>query len=204
MNIVKDCELVKASVTDGKAEMKWYDAEGDQLLTVKFNKQSWDRDTGKFVDDDAKAAQCEEWAQKYLGCTFDDIPDAVGVVHDVYVYDRFCSLWEVEEKARPKKFTEPVKKIIQTTVEAVEIDNVGIHVMYRYKDELYESKYSTSEWVEKLRKFVPDPDKRARAEKRFKETFGVEAADAESIVGTPVQVQVKKAFTSYYGEILPV
>lgn len=205
MEIVKNCELVKASiVNDTRCEMKWYDSEGDRLLTVKFNKQSWDKQSSTFVDDPEKAAQCEAWAQEYIGCSFDEIPETLGIVHDVYVYDRFNSLWEVEEVKRPKKFTEAIKKIIRTRIENVYIDNVGIHVEYLYEGDLYESKYGTSEWIDKLRKFVPDPDKEAKARKRFADTFGVEPEEAGTLIGTEIQVQVKKAFSSYYGDILPI
>ena len=205
MELVKNCELVKAHIVDEtRCEMKWYDSEGDRLLTVKFNRQSWDKNSGSFVDDEEKAAQCEAWAQEYIGCSFDEIPDTLGIVHDVYVYDRFNSLWEVEEVKRPKKFTEAIKKIIKTKIEEIYTDNVGIHVTYLYEGELYESKYGTSEWIEKMKKFVPDPDKEKKARKRFTDTFGVEVEDAQSLIGTEIQVQVKKAFSSDYGDILPI
>lgn len=204
--LIEGCELIEANVIDGsRLEMKFYDQEGDRLLTVKFNKQVWDSDAKKFVADDKKAAQCEEWCQKYFGCSFDDVPEAANMIvyKDVYKYENFNSLWEVDMTDRPAKFTEPVKGIIKTAIEKIVVDQVGIHVQYKYNDKLYESKFATSVWVDKMHRFIPDEEKTKRAMLRFKDTFGVEDPKDESLIGRSIQVQVKKAFNSYYGDILP-
>ena len=128
----------------------------------------------------------------------------MGVSRDVYVYDNFCSLWESEDIQRAKKFDGPIKGIIKTQIENIYLDNVGIHVEYKYNDELYESKYTTSEFIKDLKKWVRDPDREARAYKRFKEIYGVDFSQKDQLIGREIQVQVKKAFSSYYGEVLPL
>lgn len=205
MERIEQCEMIKAEIVNGnRLEMKFYDAKNDLLRTVKFNKQSYDREQGKFVDDQEKAQKCEEWSQKYFGCSFDEVPEQVGVSRDVYVYDNFCSLWESEDTQRAKKFDGPIKGIIKTQIENIYLDNVGIHVEYKYNDELYESKYTTSEFIKDLKKWVRDPDREARAYKRFKEIYGVDFSQKDQLIGREIQVQVKKAFSSYYGEVLPM
>ena len=205
MERIEQCEMIKAEIVNGnRLEMKFYDAKNDLLRTVKFNKQSYDREQGKFVDDQEKAQKCEEWSQKYFGCSFDEVPEQVGVSRDVYVYDNFCSLWESEDIQRAKKFDGPIKGIIKTQIENIYLDNVGIHVEYKYNDELYESKYTTSEFIKDLKKWVRDPDREARAYKRFKEIYGVDFSQKDQLIGREIQVQVKKAFSSYYGEVLPL
>lgn len=205
MERIENCEMIKAEiVNNNRLEMKFYDRENDVLRTVKFNKQNYDREKGQFVDDPEKAQKCEEWSQKYFGCSFDEVPEQVGVSRDVYVYENFCSLWEAEETQRAKKFDGPVKGIIKTTIENIYTDNVGIHVEYKYNDELYESKYTTAEFVKDMKKWVRDPEREERALRRFKEIFGVDVSDKDSLIGVDIQVQVKKAFSSYYGEILPL
>lgn len=205
MERIEQCEMIKAEIVNGnRLEMKFYDAKNDLLRTVKFNKQSYDREQGKFVDDQEKAQKCEEWSQKYFGCSFDEVPEQLGVSRDVYVYDNFCSLWESEDTQRAKKFDGPIKGIIKTQIENIYLDNVGIHVEYKYNDELYESKYTTSEFIKDLKKWVRDPDREARAYKRFKEIYGVDFSQKDQLIGREIQVQVKKAFSSYYGEILPL
>jgi hypothetical protein len=84
------------------------------------------------------------------------------------------------------------------------VDNVGIHVEYKYDGELYESKYTTSEFIKDLKKWVRDPERETRAYKRFKEIFGKDISQKDELIGAEIQVQVKKAFSSYYGEILPL
>ena len=151
MELIKNCELVKVEIINGKrCEMKFYDKENDVLRTVKFNRQSWDSSKGSFVDDPEKEAKCEEWANTYFGCSFDEIPTKTGAVKDVYVYENFNSLWETEETERPKRFTSPIRSIITTTIEDVIIDTIGIHVLYRYKGELYESKYTCAEYIKSM------------------------------------------------------
>ena len=205
MERIEQCEMIKAEIVNGsRLEMKFYDAKNDLLRTVKFNKQNYDRENGKFVDDPEKAQKCEEWSQKYFGCSFDEVPEQVGVSRDVYVYDNFCSLWETEETQRAKRFDGPVKSLIKTKIENIYLDNVGIHVEYKYNDEIYETKYTTSEYIKDLKKWVRDPDREARAYKRFKDIYGVEFSQKDELIGREIQVQVKKAFSSYYGEVLPL
>ena len=132
------------------------------------------------------------------------MPEQIGVRRDVYVYENFCSLWECDDTQRAKKFESPVKGIIKTKIENVYVDTVGIHVEYLYNDELYESKYTTSEFIKDLKKWVRDPEREQRAHKRFKEIFGKDIAQKDELIGADIQVQVKKAFNSYYGEILPL
>ena len=205
MEHIENCEMIRAEVVNGtRLEMKFYDEKNDVLRTVKFNRQNYDREKGQFVDDPEKAKKCEEWSQKYFGCSFDEVPDQVGVFKDIYVYDHFCSLWESEETQRAKKFDSPIKGIIKTKIENIYTDNIGIHVEYKYKDDLYESKYTTSEFIRELNKWVRDPEREARAFRRFKDTFGVDISEKDGLIGTDIQVQVKKAFSSYYGEILPL
>ena len=205
MECIKNCEMIKAEIVNGtRLEMKFYDQENDVLRTVKFNLQNYDRESGKFVDDPEKAQKCEEWSQKYFGCSFDEVPNQVGVRRDVYVYDNFCSLWETEETKRAKKFDNPVKGIIKTKIENIYMDNIGIHVEYQYNGELYESKYTTAEFIKDMKKWVRDPEREARALKRFKEIFGKDISQKDDLIGEDIQVQVKKAFSSYYGEILPL
>lgn len=205
MELIKDCEMIRAEVVNGtRLEMKFYDTVNDVLRTVKFNRQTYDRERGQYVDDPAKEAKCEEWAQQYFGCSFDQVPEHVGEHHDVYVYENFCSLWESEETQKAKKFTTAIKGIIKTKIERIYTDHIGIHVEYLYKDELYESKYATAEYIKDMKKWVKDPDKEAHALKRFKEIFGKDISEKDSLVGAEIQVQVKKAFNSYYGEILPL
>ena len=205
MKRIDNCQMIKAEVVNGtRLEMKFYDTENDVLRTVKFNKQAWDREKGQFVDDPEKEQKCEEWSQKYFGCSFDEVPEQVGVCRDIYVYENFCSLWETEDTQRAKRFDAPVKGIIKTKIENIYVDTVGIHVEYKYNDELYESKYTYSEFVKDLKKWVRDPEREERAKRRFKEIFGRDISEKDTLLGEEIQVQVKKAFSSYYGEILPM
>jgi len=205
MELIKNCEMIKAEIVNGtRLEMKFYDQTHDVLRTVKFNQQRYDREKGQFVDDPEKAQQCEEWSQKYFGCSFTEVPEQVGVSKDIYVYENFCSLWESEETQRAKKFDKPVKGIIKTKISNIYRDNIGIHVEYKVGDDTYESKYTCAEYVQSLKKWIGDPEREARALKRFKEIFGKEFSEKDSLIGTDIQVQVKKAFNSYYGEILPL
>lgn len=205
MERIENCQMIKAEVVNGtRLEMKFYDPENDVLRTVKFNKQNWDREKGQFVDDPEKEQKCEEWSQKYFGCSFDEVPEQVGVCRDIYVYDKFCSLWETDDTQRAKRFDSPVKGIIKTKIENIYVDTVGIHVEYKYNDELYESKYTYAEFVKDLKKWVRDPEREDRAKRRFKDIFGKDISEKDTLIGEEIQVQVKKAFSSYYGEILPL
>ena len=204
MERIESCEMIKAEIVNGnRLEMKFYDEKNDVLRTVKFNKQSYDREKGEYVDDPEKEQKCEEWCDKYFACSFTEVPERVGVRHDIYVYDNFCSLWESEETPRAKKFDAPVKGIIKTKIENIYKDNIGIHVEYMYNGDLYESKYTCAEFIKDLKKWVRDPEREARALKRFKDIYGVDFEHKDSVIGAEIQVQVKKAFSSYYGEVLP-
>lgn len=205
MEHISNCEMIKAEIVNGtRLEMKFYDDVNDVLRTVKFNKQNYDREKGQFVDDPEKAQKCEEWSQQYFGCSFDEVPEKVGAVRDVYVYENFCSLWETDDTKRAKKFDSPIKGIIKTKIENIYKDQIGIHVEYLYNGDLYESKYTCAEFIKDLKKWVRDPERETRALRRFKEIYGKDFSQKDDLIGTDIQVQVKKAFSSYYGEVLPL
>ena len=69
---------------------------GAKFREVNFNKQIYDKDTKKFVDDAEKAQKCEEWAEEYFGLHFDRLAEAIGEKRDIYCYDNFNSLFDVQ------------------------------------------------------------------------------------------------------------
>ena len=200
MEIRENLELVSVEYeSDGqKAVMTFLDRERKEVRQVNWNKQVYK--DNKFIKDEDKAAKVEGWAQEYFGTTFDQLEQCVGTLHTVYIYDRFNSLYPVQSVA---KFTkEMVGEIYKTTVKDVVLDEYAIKIRYDIDGETYESKHTFGTYVESLKEWFVDPQKKDKIFLKFEDKYGVSVADAQSLIGHDMYVEVKAAFgTSYYGDI---
>lgn len=201
MELRKNLELVEVTYSPDKkkATMTFLDKERNEIRDVNFNCQSYDRNSNKFIDDSEKAKKVDKWCRDYFGVSFGNLADCVGEVKDVYVYDRYNSLWETNEA---EKFTDDmVGQIFQTRVKSVTVDDVAIRIGYEIDGKDYESKMTTAKYVQALGKWYGDPAKKEKQYERFEKKFGVPVEKAKTLVGHPLMVEVKKAFSSYYGDI---
>lgn len=200
MELRKDCELVEVVFKNDekKAVLTFLDEEQGQVLEVNFNRQAYDN--GQFVDDPDKAEQVDEWCKEYFDTTYEDLPSKVGVKKDVYVYENFNSLWE---SSVTRKFTVQDKgKVFQTDIKRIEDDGFGIHIYFEFEGDEYESKMMYSDYIENLKKWFVNPQKRKKQREKFANLFGVEVEDADKIVGKEILVEVKVAFKKFaYCEI---
>lgn len=195
MDLRKDCELVEVVYQNDnkKAVMTFLDVENGQVLEVNFNKQVYDENSGKFVDDPEKDEKVEKWCQEYFGNDFDSLSEKVGERKDVFKYERFNSLWEAEEFVRPEKFDIKDKgKMFSTEIDDVVVDNIGIHIRYKIEDKLYQTNMNYSKWVDTLRKWFENPQQKENQFKKFEDKFGVKPGDAKEIVGKPIMVEVRQ------------
>jgi hypothetical protein len=96
MELKEQLEIVDVVFEDNKkATIIFLDEEHGEIREVNFNKQKYDQDTKKFVDDVEKAEQVEKWCDEHFGLKFDALAHAIGEKKDVYCYDNFnsvCSL----------------------------------------------------------------------------------------------------------------
>lgn len=200
MEIRKNLELVAVDYESNgkKAVMTFLDAERRQVRVVNFNRQSF-RD-GKYVDDPDKAEKVDQWCADYFKCGFAELGEQIGVKLDVYCYDRFNSLWEIEQIA---KFTaDMVGQIYQTEVKDITVDDYFIKIHYDIEGKTYESKMSYGIFMQGTREWYQDPVKKESQYKKFEEKFHVPVKRKDELVGHPLMVEVKTAFGSnYYGDI---
>lgn len=196
-NVLEQLELVDVAVKDGRATMTFLDAEAGQIREVGFNKKVYDRDKEEFVDNADKAEQCEQWAQEYFGTTFDELGTAVGQKHDIYVYDRFNSLWYVDVVNKFDKDDEGI--IFESPIVEVIDDGIAIRTKLEYEGKTYENKMTYAEYLESRKEWFVNPQKKSKQEAKFKEKFGVTPAEAVNgaITGQPVMCEVKIAFGKF-------
>ena len=199
MKLRKNLELIEVEYKDGKkAVMTFLDEENGEVLEVNFNRQSYDG--SGFVDDPDKAKQVDEWCDEYFDCAFKDLHRCVGVKKDIYIYDRFNSLWPVSVTNKFKK--EDKGKIFETTIKEIVDDGIAIRIKFDYKADEYESKMTYAKYVEALKKWFTDPQKKDKKYEDFKDKFGVSIEEAEQVIGKPIMVEVKLAFGKFpYAEI---
>jgi len=191
---------VEYESNDQKAVMTFLDKEEKAVRVVNFNRQKYDADAQKFVDDPDKAKQVDEWCEKYLNTSFDSIESAIGTKHDIYVYEKFCSLWECEIT---EKFTDDMEgQVYQTTIDDVIVDAYTIRVKYKIDGKQYESKMSYGVYQKDLKEWFVDPIKKDRQIEKFSDKFGVSIDNKDQIIGQPLMVEVKKAMGKYlYGDM---
>lgn len=203
MEIRTGLELVDVTFeSQNKAVLTFLDAERGEVRVINFNKEVYDPDKKKWVTSEEKAEKVEGWCQDSFGLAFADLEKAVGTTHDVYCYDKFNSLFEVETV---DKFTEDmVGQILQTTIEEITVDSLFIKIKYKWDGKLYQSKQTLGQYVESMKKFFPDPIKKEKEYQKFQKKFGVPVEEAQSLIGHEIMVEVKKAFgTNFWGDIKP-
>lgn len=200
MELRKDLTLVSVEYENNgkKAVLTFLDKERKQVRSVNFNKQVY-RD-GKFADDPEKAAKVEEWCGEFFGSSFDGLSDCIGQTKDVYCYERFNSLWQVEQI---EKFTaDMVGQIFQTEVKEITVDDYFIRIRYDIEGKTYESKMTFGTYFKETKEWYQDPVKKEQKYKQFEEKFHVPVERKDELIGHPLMVEVKSAFGSnYYGDI---
>lgn len=200
MELRNDLKLVGVEYENNgaKAVMTFLDAERGEIQQVTFNKQSYK--DGKFVDDPEKAAKVEEWCNTFFGVRFDDLEKAIGVTKDVYVYDKFCSLWE---STQVEKFTPDMEgQIYQTEVKEIVVDDYFIKIRYDIEGKTYESKMTYGQYFEDTKQWFVDPIKKKKQFTRFADKFHVPVEQADTLVGHTLMVEVRKAMGKYlYGDV---
>ena len=200
MELRKNLELVSVEYESNrqKAVMTFLDKERRQIRVVNFNRQVYA--DGKYIDDAEKAAKVDQWCADYFQCGFDDLPNCVGQTKDVYCYEKFNSLWEVEQI---EKFTvDMVGQIYQTEVKEITVDDYFIKIRYEIEGKTYESKMSFGVYMKESKEWYQDPVKKESQYQRFLEKYHVPGEEKDKLSGHPLRVEVKSAFgNNYYGDI---
>lgn len=201
MELRKELELVSVEYENNgkKAVMTFLDRERKQVRVVNFNKQVY-RD-GKYVDDPEKSAKVDQWCADFFQCDFSGLAMLVGKVKkDIYCYDKFNSLWEVEQI---EKFTKDmVGQIYQTEVKEIVVDEYFIKIRYDIDGRTYESKMTFGTFFQATKEWYQDPVKKEQQFRKFEEKFHVPVSRKEELIGHPLMVEVKAAFgSSYWGDI---
>lgn len=203
MELLKDLELVEVAVEDGKAELTFLDEENMEIRKVNINKKKYDRDKNKWFEDSEQAEKAEKIAEDEFGQSFDDLEDAVGQRKDIYAYDKFNSLFEVQMIEKFDKDQEGL--IFQTTISEITEDNVGIHIRFEYEGNKYESKMTYSDYLEAKKQFIVDPIKKQKQYEKFETKFKLPISEKEQLIGEQITVEVKVAFGKFsYAEIKPI
>jgi hypothetical protein len=202
MEFLEQLELVDVTYEDKKATLVFLHEEKGEIREVNFNKQVYDEASKKFVDNDEKAAKVEEWSEEYFSLPFDRLGEAIGERKDIYCYDNFNSLFEVQLIT---KFGDDMEgQIFETEVVKAVDDGKKISIQFEYEGDLYESKMQYADYLEARKEWFINPQKRTKQYKKFEEKFNIPVSDIEQLVGKTVMVEVKKAMGKYiYNEIKP-
>lgn len=204
MELLENLEIVDVRFEDNnqKAEIVLLDEDRGEIREVYFNRQAYDKDSGKFIPDAKKAAQVDEWCQEYFQLPFDRLGEAIGERKDVFCYDRFNSFWEVQ---MIEKFDEDMEgQIFETEIVNALDDGMKISLQFEYEGKLYESKMQYADYLETKKTWFPNPQKKAKQFKKFEDKFNMPVDEIENMIGKKVLVEVKKAMGKYiYSEIKP-
>lgn len=197
MEIYKDLELAEVQNEPDRINFTFVDYDSGDCHEIVFRKQRFDPDTSKYVEDEAKLNQCNEWCEKFFNQTIDTIEDAVGQKHDIYSYDTYESLWESVSPYDP----ELVNKKINGTIESFNEDPYRYEIRYRADGNLYSVKKNFRKEING-QAFV-DVQKKKRATAKLEEDLGMSIEDMKSgkLEGMDITVKVKKFGKYTYGEI---
>ena len=202
MGLLKDLELidVRYENDNNKAVIVFLDESAGEIREVNFNKQVYNN--GNFVDDAEKAAKVEEWSKEMFGLTFNTLGQAIGEKKDIYTYDNFNSLYEVDIV---NKFDDDmVGQLMEVVVTDVLDDDIAIRIRFQVDGKTYESKMSYADYVESRKEWFINPQKRDKQYDRFESKYGIKIEDKEKLVGKKVMIEIKKAMNKWvYTEVKP-
>jgi hypothetical protein len=202
MELLTQLELVDVTFEDKKAVLTFLDEERGEIREVNFNKQSYDNDASKFIDDPEKAEKVDKWCEEYFGLTFDRLAEAIGEKKDIYAYDRFNSLFPVKMVAKFEK--DMVGQIMQIVISDVIDDGKAIHIEFDYEGETYESKMTYADYLEAKKTWFINPQKKKKQYDKFEEKFGVSVENKAELIGKDAMVEIKLAFSKFvYVDIKP-
>jgi len=191
MGLLKNLELVNVEFENDnkKAVLTFLDEEHGEVREINFNKQSYD--DGKYVDDPAKAIKVDEWCKDIFNLTFDTLAQAIGERKDVYTYDNFNSLFEVQ---MIEKFSEDMLgQIISTKISEIVDDGKAVRIRFEYEGKVYEGKMTYSTYMESRKQWFVDPQKRIKQYAKFEKKFHVPVTAASNLIGADIMVEIKKA-----------
>jgi hypothetical protein len=203
MELKQQLEIVDVNFEDNKkATIIFLDEEMGEIREVNFNKQKYDQDSKKFVDDEEKAKQVEEWCEEHFGLPFDRLAETIGERKDVYCYDNFNSVFPV--KMIQKFDDDMVGQIFEVEIAHAEDDGKKISLQFEVDGELYESKMQYADYLDARKEWFVNPQKKKKQFEKFEEKFGFPVDQIENMIGKTVMVEVKKAMGKYvYNEIKP-
>ena len=202
MEFLEQLELVDVTFEDKKAVLTFLDEDRGEIREVNFNKQSYDSDANKFVDDEEKAAKVEEWCEEHFNLPFDRLAEAIGERKDIYAYDKFNSLFEVKQIAKFDK--DMVGHILQVDITNVEDDGIKISIQFEYEGETYESKMTYADYLEAKKQWFVNPLKKKKQFEKFEDKFGITVDEKEKLIGETAMIEIKLAFGKFvYVEIKP-
>ena len=184
--------------TGERVILNFVDNEKGELYDVVWNKQKYDQSMGGSVPDKGKELEVAGWCEQYLGVPIEQIQDAIGQEHTVYICDGFNSLWK-----SATKFTEDMKgEIYETVVTDIKADDKDLEIFYEIDGEVYSTHMRYTVW--KGNRMLVNPQKRRKQQQKFLDLFGVPVEEKEKAIGKEIMVECKKAFNSYFGEIKKV
>lgn len=203
MKKLENLELVEVEIENNKAELTFLDETAGEIRKINLNKNKFDPEKSKWVEDAEKAQSIEEKAQKHFGVSFDELEQAIGQQHDIYAYEKFNSLNELE---MVQKFdAEDAGLIFQAEITKVFEDNVGIHIQISYEGETYESKMSYSNYIAAKKSFLTDPIKKKKQHEKFEDKFKVSIENKDELIGTTITAEVKEwAFNGKSGTFIDI
>lgn len=204
MELLEKLELVDVQFEDGnqKAVLVFLDESRGEIREVNFNRQDYDQDSKKFVESPEKAAKVDEWCKEYFDLPFDRLAEAIGERKDIFCYDRFNSLFEVQ---MIEKFDEDMLgQIFETEVIKAIDDGKKLSIQFEYEGKLYESKMQYADYLDARQEWFVNPQKQKKQFDKFKEKFDIDVENISDLVGKTVMCEVKKAMGKYiYTEIKP-
>lgn len=174
------------------------------LRNFRMSLQRYDETKPKkerFVDDAKKAEETEKFAKDFFNCEFNQLENIVGTKFDMYVYPKFITTRPLPQ---PEKFDKTlVGKVIPCHVTSIFED--GHSIKCRYTDDktgkLHESKWTYATYFPNMKEWFEDPERKDKQYGAFKETFGTDLANSDTLIGSAINVIVDEFEDSTFGKI---
>lgn len=193
-NLKKDLLLVEVELTEGMSVVFRFLNEDEGLLyEVTWNFRKYDPDNKKWIVSADQEEKVAEWAKEHFGVEVAELANLgdSNIYKDVYHYDTFNSLWEIQRTEKMPK--DRVGEIFTVTITAVEETSKGFLPKFEEEGKSYGiSGFDTSTFLKGQNKFFKDPVKEEKAKEKFLDRFGISLEDKDLLVGEEVMVEIKQ------------
>lgn len=183
-------QIVEIEDKEDALTLTFFHESAGEVRQVKLKKQRYDEATKKNVPDEEQYERYINNLKELLGVSEDEIETLIGLSFEVWESENYCSLYE--PKTLAKFGEEEIGQIYTAEIEEIRVYDAKAQIILGYDGKRYGSNINWGNYVEALKKSLPNPQKKHKQLEKFEKNYHVKFEDRETLIGTDVMIEVKR------------